>query len=105
MSRPTKFTIRHFSRNFYSCLEELPVIVTKHGKPYLKIERFNVTTNTTKDEIVTTQNDTTTPNVTTSKKKVIEELRNDPDLNIVRAVPKPEPPKKGKMGYKGRFGK
>lgn len=104
MSRHKEFTIRYFSRNLYSCLEDLPVIVTKWGVPYLKIERYDVTTNTTKDEIVTTQSDTTFPDVTTSKKealkKVEKEVREiENSFSEVRSVPKPGKPSKKQMGF------
>ena len=38
-------TIRELSANLYKCLNDLPLTVTKRGKPYLKVELFgNVAT-------------------------------------------------------------
>lgn len=38
MSEENVVTIREFQRNFYACLQKLPLVVTKNGKPCLKIE-------------------------------------------------------------------
>lgn len=52
-------TIRQFQREFYKHLDELPLVVTKNGEPYLKImdvttSKDNVTTISDKTEHVAT---------------------------------------------------
>jgi hypothetical protein len=33
-------SIRTFLRNFYDVIGDLPLIVTKRGKPFLKVEKY-----------------------------------------------------------------
>lgn len=33
-------SIREFIRNFYRHVQDLPVIVTRRGKPYLKVTKY-----------------------------------------------------------------
>jgi hypothetical protein len=34
-------TIKEFQRNIYACIKELPCLITKDGKPFLKVESFS----------------------------------------------------------------
>jgi len=87
-------SLREFQLKPTKYLGDLPVTLTTYGKPIAKIVSVNRNTDvlTDKDKVLT-ENGRATKSVNT-KKEVLEELRNDPSLGILRSVPKPEGKKK-----------
>lgn len=87
-----QYSIRDLSRNTYKIISELPVVITKNGKPYIIIKLIDDVTTLTN---VTTPEDVTTPHVTTSKvpnvttyvttpKKIIKTIEDLPKQFLAR---------------------
>ena len=118
-------SLREFQLKPTKYLGDLPVTLTTYGKPVAKIVSVNTNTDVltdndkvltekksvnrkvlTEDKNVLTESGSPTKSVNTKKealRKVEKEVREMEDnFGISRAVPKPPPMKKKKMGYKSR---